>query len=66
MMSAKMATQAKINVFWNKGYAVIIHVRDITNKILSPDSNYIVDVVMWPMFGSSSISMREVITISIL
>ena len=66
MMSAKMATQTKINVFWNKGYAVIIHVRDITNKILSPDSNYIVDVVMWPMFGNSSISMREVIIISIL
>ena len=25
-------------------------VHDVTNKILSPDSNYIVDVVMWPKF----------------
>ena len=41
-------------------------VHDITNKILSRDSNYIVDVVMWPKFGNSSISMREVIIISIL
>ena len=68
MMSAKMATPGlhKIKVFWNKGYFVVIHVHDVTNKILSRDSNYIVDVVMWPKFGNSSISMREVITISIL
>ena len=41
-------------------------VNDITNKILSRDSNYIVDVVTWPKFDNSSISMREVIIISIL
>ena len=68
MMSAKMATLGllKIKVFWNKGYDVIISVHDVTNKILSRDSNYIVDVVMWPKFGNSSISMREVITTTIL
>ena len=63
MMSAKMAILAllKIKVFWNKSYDFIISVQDITNKILSRDSNYIVDVVMWPKFGNFSISMREVI-----
>ena len=54
MMSAKMATPGllKITVFWNKGYDVIIPVADVTNKILSLDSNYIVDVFMWPKFGN--------------
>ena len=53
-------------VFWNKDYDVITSVCDVTNKILSLDSNYIVDVVMWPKFGNSSISMREVIITSVL
>ena len=68
MMSAKMATPGllKITVFWNKDYDVIISVDEVTNKILSRDSNYIVDVLMWPKFGNCSISMREVITSSIL
>ena len=68
MMSAKMATPGllKITVFWNKGYDVIISVDDVTNKILSRDSNYIIDVVMWPKFGKCSISMRKVIITSIL
>ena len=68
MMSAKMATPGflKITVFWNKSYDVIISVDDVTNKILSRDSNYIVDVFMWPKFGNSSISMREVFITSIL
>ena len=54
MMSAKMATPGllKITVFWNKGYEIIISVDDVTNKILSRDSNYIVDVFMWPKFGN--------------
>ena len=61
MISAKMVTPAlvKIKVFWNKGYDVIISVSDATNKILSRDSNYIIDVVMWPKFGYCSISMRK-------
>ena len=68
MMPAKMATPEllKIKVFWNKGHDIIISVHDVTSKILSRDSNYIVDVVMWPKFGNSSISMREVIITSIL
>ena len=67
-MSAKMATPSllKLKIFWNKGYGVIIYVHDVRNKILSPDSNYIVDVVMWPKFDNSSIFMRDFITISIL
>ena len=67
MMSAKMATPGllKIRVFWNKGYDVIISVHDVTNKILSRDSNYNVNVVMWPKFGNSSISVTEVILASI-
>ena len=67
MMSAKMATPGLFNitVFWNKVYDVIISVDDVTNKILSRDSNYIVDVFMWPKFDNCSISMREVITTSI-
>ena len=68
MMPAKMATPGllKIKVFWNKGYDVIIPVNDFTNKFLSRDSNYVIDVFVWPKFGNSSIFMREVITISIL
>ena len=67
-MWAKMATPGllKIMILWDKGYDVIIPVDDATDKILSRDSNYIVDVFMWPKFGNSSISMREVITTSIL
>ena len=68
MMPAKMATPGllKIKVFWNKGYNVIISAYDVTNKMLSRDSSYIADVVMWPKFGNSSLSMREVIITSIL
>ena len=47
-------------VFWNEGYDVITYVNDVTNKVLSRDSNYIVD--LWPKLGNSSICMREVIT----
>ena len=66
MMSAKIATLGllKVKVFKNKGYDVIIYVYDTTNKILSRDSNYIVDVVMWPKFGNSSIPTRKVIITS--
>ena len=56
----------KIKIFWNKSYDVIISVHDVTNKILSLDSYYIVDMVKWPKFDNSSISMREVILTSIL
>ena len=68
MMSAKMPTLdlLEIKPFWNKDYDVIISVHDITNKILSHDLNYIVDLVMWPKFGNFTISIREVIKTSIL
>ena len=44
----------------------MIFAHDVTNKILLRDSNYIVEVVMWPKFGKSSLSMRQVTIISIL
>ena len=40
----------QIKMFWSKDYTVIISVHD---------SNYIIDVAMWPKFGNSSISMRQ-------
>ena len=63
MISAKIATPGllKMTVFWNKGYDLIIPINGVTNKISSRDSNYIVDVFMWPKFGNSNISMSEVI-----
>ena len=49
MMSVKMATLGlKIKVFCDKNYYVIISVYNVTNKILSPDSIYIVNVDMLP------------------
>ena len=68
MMSAKVAIPGllKMTVFWNKGCDIIIPVDDIINKILSHDLNYVVDVFMWPKFGNCSISMREVLTTSVL
>ena len=63
MMSAKMATPGllKIKFFWKQGYDVIISVHDVANTILSRNSNFNVDVVMWPNFDNSSISVREAI-----
>ena len=67
-MPAKLVTLSlpKIKVFWNKGYDAIIYTHGTTNKILLGESIYIVDVIMWPKFGNSSISTREVIITSIL
>ena len=67
MTSAKLATLGllKIKVFCDQGFVIIISVDDIVNKILSCDSNYFVDAVMWLKFGNSSISIREVIIASI-
>ena len=68
LMSAKVCTPVflKTKIFWNKSYDIITSVHDITNKISSWDSNYIVDVVMWPKCGNSSIFVREFIIISVL
>ena len=67
MVSAKLATLGllKVKILCNKGYYVIIFVYDVTNKILSRDSNYIADVVIRSKFGNSSFSMREFIITSI-
>ena len=48
MMPAKMAAPAlfKTKVFLDKSYYVIYSVYDVTDKILSHDLNYIMDMVM--------------------
>ena len=48
MMSAKLATPdlLKIKVFQNKDDDVLNFYYGVTNKILSRESNYIVDVVI--------------------
>ena len=68
MIPAVMATPGLLNVklFWKKGYDGLIYVHDVKNKILSGQSNHNENVVMWPKFGSPSISVREVIITSIL
>ena len=69
IMPVKLATLGLIKVFWNISsylHDFIIPVQDVTSKILSCDSNYIVYVVKWPKFGNFSIFMREVIITSIL
>ena len=46
MASAKLATLGfvKIMVFWNKCDDVVISVDDVTNKVLSGESNYTANV----------------------
>ena len=47
-MSTKMAVPVvvKIKLFLNKAYYVLYYGYDVTKKILSHDSNYIMNVVM--------------------
>ena len=68
MILAEWATPGllKTKLFWNKGSDLVNFINDATNIILSCSSNYIVDVVMWPNFGYSSIFMIEVIITRIL
>ena len=64
MMSAKMATLNKSILklkLWCYNFCPCV-----TNKILSRDSSYVLDLAMWPKFGNSSISVRTVIIILIL
>ena len=63
MMPAKLPTpdRLKIKILQNKGYDVIIPDYDVCNKILLSESNYFLDVFMWPKFVNSSISLKEVI-----
>ena len=61
MISAKRTSLSSLRVklFWSKGNVVIISVYSVINKILSNyiDSNYILNVAMWPEFGNSSTSI---------
>ena len=68
MISAKLVSPAllKLMIFQNKGYDVIILEYEVTNKNLSRESNYVVDVGMCPKFRNCSISMRKVIVTSML
>ena len=68
LISAKLTTLSllKVKIFWDKGYAILISIHDVTNNLLLRDSNYIADVVMWPKFDNSTLSMKEVIVNSIL
>ena len=49
----KMATLVllKIKVFPSKDCDIIVFVHDVINRILSRDSDYVADVVIWPNFG---------------
>ena len=68
MVSAKIAVLGLIQLktFWNKSNDVKIFVYEVTKKNVLRDSNYIVDVVMWPKLGNWSISMGEVVITSVL
>ena len=48
LMSLKSATPSlfKIMIFLNKCYDLLTFIYDVTNKVSSHDSNYILDVVM--------------------
>ena len=48
LMSTKIVVLGLLKTFLKKGFNVIIFVHDVTGKILSRDSNNIVDVVMSP------------------
>ena len=61
MISKTLVFRKKI--FSNKSHDVVISAHDITNKILSHDANYFVDVAMWPIFGNSTISIEKVILV---
>ena len=67
-MSTELATPSlpKIKIFWKNYYGVIIYTHDTSSKVLSHESSYIVDELMWPNFGKSSISWKELIKTSFL
>ena len=67
MISAKMATLGLLTskLFWVKAFNVKPSAHDVSNKILISDFYYVLEVVMWFMFGNSSTTMREVINTSI-
>ena len=69
MISAKLATPGlfKTKIFGGKGYDIIPDY-DVQTKfyhVTQIKLNYFY-IIMWPNFGNSSISMREVFITSIL
>ena len=59
MMPAKLVSlDLEIKIFWDKGYAIIIFVYDVTNKIYDVTQHFL-DVVMWSKFGQCGISMMK-------
>ena len=62
IISAKLAIAGllEIKAFWYKVYEVKIFVHYATIRILLREANHIVNVVMWPKFGKSGITIREV------
>ena len=65
VMSAKLDVPGLLGIKNNR-YGYITPDYDVIKKILSRDSNYIVDVVKWPKFDNCSISIWEFIITSIL
>ena len=66
MISAKLATSSLLNKALKINYYnVIFFVQDVTNKTLSRDLNQNLDVVMWPIFCNSRISIKEIILTSV-
>ena len=68
MVSEKIAALGliQLKIFWNKSNDLKIFVYEVTKKKFLRDSNYIVDVVMWPKLGDCSISMGEVVITLVL
>ena len=61
MMSTKLTSLGLLEkkLFLNVGYGVMFSVHEVVSKILSSDSSYIVDVVMWPKFGDQHFYERS-------
>ena len=59
--STKMITSGllKIKGFQNKDFDVIVSFHDFIDKILSRESNYIVDVALWRKFGNSTFQWEK-------
>ena len=55
----------KIILSWKNVNDVIISIHEVINKTSLYDANYIVDMVVKPKFGDTSISMTEISKISV-
>ena len=56
----------EMKIFQDKYFEVMTYAHDVSNKILSCDPSYILEVVMSQKFGNPNISMGVVIIASIL